>query len=383
MLISIALCSDLMTPAHPMYYGRWMHFDYLRSVESLPGVNPTAPFCWRLLEPVIVYLLPFSIQTGYFIVTYLSILISALLVYLITRNLFTEKYYPWISVLTFFSLINVVRINAIEFIAVDPPAFMFMLLAVYSIYRKNNILFVISTILGVLTKETVLIVLPLYFTINYKTLQNNLSQNKKDTYLILLRTALLSLPAIAVFVLLRLLITPQESYNYFDLIYNITKFRLDTLSGNVSTLNINLFEHQSRVVNSLINIYRITFGAVGPILFFIILKAGRIRKEIFRLSPLLILSFLQIFIAGDNERIVAAGFPAYILLFLFSIRSFIEDDKIDIRYFLYYAGANFIVQLFLTKNYYWQTYFSVVVQLILGMVMVAAIYAALKRMKVE
>jgi hypothetical protein len=142
-----------------------------------------------------------------------------------------------------------------------------------------------------------------------------------------------------------------------------------------STLNKDLFANQNNYENSLINLYRISLGAIGPILYFIILKAYKIRNYIIRLSPLLVLSFLQIFIAEDNERLVAVGFPAYILLYLFAIQSFVIENKINIKYFLIYSLANVVLQFFLTNDHYWQTYYSVVFQLILGLMMLAIIYS--------
>ena len=368
-LLLITLSSDLMTKSHVLYYNSWMHFGYIKTVKSFPDINLTAPFCWRLLAPFLVYIFPFSIETGYLLVTFSSIVASSVLVYFIAKHLFTELYYPWIGVLTYFSLIFVVRMNVIEFISVDSLAFMFMLLSIYSIYKKNNLLFIISTTLGILTKETLFIVFPLYFTLNYRS-----HYNRGYYYNLIYRTFLVSLPAIIIYIFLRILIIPKEPYNYFELLTYISKYRFDSILGLISTLNKNLFVHQNAFENILINIYRITFGAIGPIIFFIILKSKANLSNILRLSPLIVLSFLQIFIAIDNERLIMTGFPAYVLLYLYSIYFLVKENNIDIKYFIIYSIINLISQFVLTKDYYQQTYYSVVLQLILGLLMLAVIY---------
>ena len=346
-----------------------MHFDYIKTVQTFPDINLTAPYCWRLFAPFLVYLLPFTIQTGFLIITFSSIIISAVLMYLIAKHLFDNLYYPWISLLAYFSFIYVVRVNVIEFISVDSLAFLFVLLSIFAIYKKNKALFVVSTILGILTKEILFIVFPLYFSINYTS-----KQSRKYYLHLIYETFILSLPAMFAYLLLRIIVVPNGSYNYLDMLVNATKYRVDSVLGLFSTLNKSLFAKQNNFENSLINIYRISFGAIGPTLFFIILKARKNRNIVLRLSPLIVLSFLQIFIAGDNERLVAVGFPAYILLFLYAVHSFVHENKIDIKYFFIFSLIDVCIQFFLTKNYYWQTYYTVVFQLVLGLIMLAIIY---------
>ena len=369
-LLFIALCSDLMFESNVLYYGKWMHFDYIKTVENFSNINLTAPYCWRLLVPFLVYMLPFSIEIGYFVITYFCIIVSSVLIYFIVKHLFVGLYYPWIGVLTYFSLIYVVRINAIEFISVDALAFTFILLSIFSIYKKKNLLFIVSTALGILTKETLFVVFPLYFTINYMP-----NQNRKFYNHLIYNTFILLSPAIIIYILLIVIIVPNSNYNYLNILIKTTQYRFDSFLGMFSTLNKDLFANQNNYENSLINLYRISLGAIGPILYFIILKAYKIRNYIIRLSPLLVLSFLQIFIAEDNERLVAVGFPAYILLYLFAIQSFVIENKINIKYFLIYSLANVVLQFFLTNDHYWQTYYSVVFQLILGLMMLAIIYS--------
>ncbi|MDP4197863.1 MAG: hypothetical protein Q8940_22665, partial [Bacteroidota bacterium] len=185
-LLAILISSDPLTSHNILFNGEWQHFEYLKVVGQLPQLTSDAPYCWRLLVPFLIYISPFSVETSFLINTFLSLLVCSLLVYYIIKELGFDKVYCWIAFFTFLSMINVVRINLIEFIAVDATAFMFILLSIYFTQKENKLLFIISTILGVLTKEMTLIVIPFYFFYHAEKNifdRNNISLLKKNVIL--------------------------------------------------------------------------------------------------------------------------------------------------------------------------------------------------------
>ncbi len=297
----------------------------------------------------------------FLLLTYISLTVTGTLLFAIVRKIIGDVRYSWMALLTYASIVFVVRINVIEFIAVDAPAFMFMTLAVWAILRKKDGLFVLAAVLGVLTKEVVLFVLPLYVTLTmvYGGKEEALTD-------VLRRATLLGLPALLVFIALRLLIVPEQNEGYFAMLAGAVHYRLESFAGTFSTLNKELYPGQSTVLNAALNIYRLTLGAIGPVLLFIVLRQRRIRRELSAWWPLIVLTFLQIFIAYDNERIVASGFLAYIVLFVAAMKSYVDEHDVDVRYLLVFAVLLFLVQLPLQADHYFQTYYSVVAQLVLG-----------------
>jgi hypothetical protein len=361
LLAALVLCSDLMFNSHPLYHGEWMHFGYLKTVENLPAVYAEVPYCWRLLVPALVSILPLPAEWGFLLLTYISLAVTGVLLFSIVRGLAVDVRYAWIALLAYASMVFVLRINVIEFIAVDAPAFMFMTVAVWAILRKKNGIFVLAAVLGVLVKEIVLVVLPLYVTLTM------VYGGKREALMVVLRrSVLLALPAVFVFIAMRLLVAPEQNEGYVAMLAGAVNYRLESFAGVLSTLNKDLIPGQSTLLNAAVNIYRITLGAVGPVLLFIVLRQGRIRRELSAWWPLIVLTFLQIFIAYDNERIVASGFLAYVVLYAAAMKSYVDEHAVDLRFLMLLTMLLFLVQLPLRADHYVQTYYTVVAQLMLG-----------------
>jgi hypothetical protein len=368
-LLAILFSSDPLTSHNILFNGEWQHFDYLKVVGQLPKITSDAPYCWRLLVPFLVYISPFPVETSFFINTFLSLLVCSLLVYYIVKELGFDKVYCWIAFFTFLSMINVVRINLIEFIAVDATAFMFMLLSIYFTQKENKLLFIVSTILGVLTKEITLIVIPFYF---FYHAEKNIFDRKNIS--LLKKNIIWGLPAVFALLILRLLVTPAHNYNYFSLLHDFVNYRISTFSGIRQTLNKQLIHNQTQLETAAINIYRITIGAIGPILFFIMIKIKKLKDPIKSFFPILFFSFVQIFIASDHERLIASGFIVYILLFIYSVQSFETVNSINAKWFLAFTVLLFLSQLIMKNNIFQETYYSTLVQLVLGALFLVILY---------
>jgi hypothetical protein len=164
---------------------------------------------------------------------------------------------------------------------------------------------------GVTTKEYPIFIVPLYYTLNTRRLLDGR---------LLLRTALLALPAAAVLVLLRLGIPAWNS----DPVY------LSTLPERLTIVQMGISEYSlgwllqdvglNRIQNFLFlpkQIYNITIGPFG--LMVGVLPFFAFRKNIvlfLRVLPFLALVYLQLLLAVDDRRLIAVGFPALILLAL-------------------------------------------------------------------
>lgn len=360
LLALLSLRSDLLFPTHEMYDQNWQHHQYVHASEIFPEISNEAPFCWRLLPPAIVRYSPFAVHTSYFLLSFISLWGASIILYLILFRLGYDRVFRWFGLLLFASAVYAVRMNLIEFAAVDPPAFLFMTLAIYAALRKRRWLFILATILGVLSKELVFAVLPLWFTIN----RTESLHSKKSRRLFIEATAV-GLPALLTYAVLRLLIVPENGHEHFLLILGAPKFRLDTFLGTFYTLNKPLIEDPPQVLVGAINMYRLTLGALGPLLLLMLYGFRYLQPRLSQYWPFIALIILQVFIAYDHERLIAAGFPAFIILTVHVSQAITQRKHLRTELFLLLSALLYTSQLFMVATHYQQTYYSVVVQTII------------------
>ncbi|MCE1190484.1 MAG: hypothetical protein LWX56_15250 [Ignavibacteria bacterium] len=365
-LFFLALFSTLLFPGHQLYHGEWQHFDYLRAAARFPAPDTLAPYCWRLLPPAIIHYIPADYHISYFFLSLISLFGCAYLLYYITQLNNMPEAVSRASVIMFLSMVYVVRINLIEFAAVDPVAFFFILLAIYAAMVEAKPLFIAATILGVLSKEIALMCIPFYFTWNYR---------KSSIKNLLRETVLLGSPAIAVWLLLRITIQPVSTYSFWSLFHDYSLYRINCFLGKTSSLHIPAGITLPGYILATLNIYRLTLGALGPIVFLIICTWKDIRHLFGRVWPIVIIPYIQIFIAGDNERLVAAGFAGYIILAAFALSALLKNKRISIREMNIFLFSIFLVQLPLNSRIALETYASVAVQLVLGVVFAGFLFS--------
>jgi len=198
----------------------------------------------------------------------------------------------------------------------DSAGFLITTLVIYCAFARHDRWFLVLLMVGVAVREVVFFAAPLYYTLHTrKVLDLNL----------LRRSILLSLPALMVIVGLRLAIPAwndvpeytsklprtlrqvqanEASYNYFDLLREVPKRRLQNLSW--------------------VWLGRYTIGAWGPAATVLPLLSRRNGALALRLLPFLVLIYAQLLVATDTERLLAVGFPAVILLSLNGVRALEE-----------------------------------------------------------
>ena len=102
--------------------------------------------------------------------------------------------YALFSFFLFFSVGWAVKQNVFDFWLPDALGYLFTLAAIYAIYKKHDLLFVLLLSVGVLAKESVVFVAPLYYTINAARLID---------LKLLRRTILFTIPALLALFLVR------------------------------------------------------------------------------------------------------------------------------------------------------------------------------------
>lgn len=267
-------------------------FFYFK-MSYTPFESTNAPYMYRILTPLLVFILPLKHIISFTLINLTAITSTSVLFYYYLKKLNFKPLYSFIGVL-FFILGPNILYSMYNIALVDPLSFLFFLLAFYAILCKNDKLYFIAIILGILNKETILFTVPLYFL--YKLETERLIDALKSTVLILV-------PVLILFISIRY---------YFGF--------TDYLSP-ATVKEIILYQINSN--NILVNPY-LTFGVLWIIgLYNIKNIENKFLKNTLYVLPFI---FLQIFIATDTLRSLFLAFPIIIPLSLYMFK--IKDKKI-------------------------------------------------------
>jgi hypothetical protein len=202
-----------------------------------------------------------------------------------------------------------VKANLYNIFKPDPLAFLFIVLSIYCIAAKKDVMYAVFLAVGVLFKESVLFVAPLYYTLRAQELLD---------YRSLLRGVILALPAVGVFVTLRYMI-PMKNDDYFYLSTlpdALQQVQLGRSSYDLGWLwrEIGIERFKTISPESLTRYTIGTFGAVAAMLPLFAIKQN--ARLLVRFLPFLLLVYAQMLFATNDTRLLAAGFPAIILMAL-------------------------------------------------------------------
>lgn len=258
-----------------------------------PFESTSAPYMYRILTPLLAYILPFKHITSFILINLTAIISTSVLFYYYLKKLNFKPFYSFIGVL-FFILGPNILYSMYNIALVDPLSFLFFLLAFYSILSKNDKMYMFALIIGVFNKETILFTVPLYFL--YKLETERLINAIKSTALILVSVLILFI-----------------SIRYY---FGFTEYL------SLTTIKEIIF-YQINSNNILANPY-LTFGALWIIGIFNIKNIeNKFLKNSLYVLPFI---FLQILMATDTLRSLFLAFPIIIPLSLYIFK--IRDNKI-------------------------------------------------------
>jgi hypothetical protein len=289
---SVRLLTDsTMFYADPNHGVGYDHNVYLLMAESgiscnVPPAQPEAPFCWRLVTPLLAKILPFDIQTNFLILAFAGVWLTGTAIYYMTKAFGFSKALAALGMLLFFSMYWATGFVLHDFALSDPLLFLAITLAIHAAARQKALRFALLVAVGVALKESALFVVPLYYTLN--------AEKFFDARLAG-RTMALALPAVAVLVAIRTSLPAEVSY--FELLKVFGLPRLAQPS----------FE----------TLYKWTVGPFGLVPILASLLAIRRNLVAFlRFLPFLLLVYSQPFFASDTSRLLVLAFPAVIVLAL-------------------------------------------------------------------
>jgi hypothetical protein len=225
-----------------------------------------------------------------------------------------------------------------DFRLTDLPAILFIVAAIFAIYSKRDLLFLVLLTVGVFAKETVLFAAPLYYSLNASRLVD---------LRLLRRTALLTLPPVVVLVLLRLGIPALNG----DPAYTTIMSQKMTLAPEyekvpysfVNMLNAFGAERIQKLTLYNVGLRYLLFPLSLAPLALPLLAIKQVAIVLLRFSPYLILVYAQLLIARNTERLVALAFPALIVMSVVAVQKVMTDLRINPLWALVLPASLFVL----------------------------------------
>lgn len=276
----VTLNALLVDSLFPMRPGDATHYVALAS-NPLEAVG--YPFTYRPLTPALVHLLPTSIETGFIVVNLLGIVATGVaFVYYLRAIGFTER-------LSYFGmglllLSPMLVYNVVNVYLVDVLSYLFTVLALYAIVTHNDRLLAVSLVLGVLSKETALIAVPVYLLYRWRL----------EGRTTLRRAIPVVAPAAMTFVAIRLF-------------YGLSSyFSLATIQGGIAA-------QLTKIQTSVFYLPAEVASVFGTLWLAGLLGARRTDSDFLEVAMLVLpLTFLQVLVAKDTARVLFVGFPLVI-----------------------------------------------------------------------
>lgn len=172
------------------------------------------PFCYRVLVPFLVYILPFDIDMSFIVLSFVSLYLTGIVLYYTLRIKFNRILSTY-GLLAFITL-DIIDISFDHYYLVDSVAYFFIILCFYAILKENKRLYLISLIFGVLTKETVLITIPVFLLYSIFYTEDDLKEIKinKEVLNQVIKLSKYFGPSLIIFILLRIIIRPYPGGTY-------------------------------------------------------------------------------------------------------------------------------------------------------------------------
>jgi len=338
-LLLLLFFTKRLTYSHPDFNKPWDHHKYIIMAHQ-PFNFFIAPFCWRILVPLLASLLPFEISYNFVLINFIALWASAVILYFLFRKMSFSKYLSFSGMLFFFSLGWIARYNIYNFWLVDSMLYLFLTILLWALFADRNILFSFLLMIGVMVKESILFVAPLYYTFRAIKLWD-----RKCFF----RFCWIILPAILMFLVIRILIPQKNGDN--------------TYLAALSPCLLNGFDENPYVLSSIFRNFTVlmlanikkdpleffvscsigTFGVLPLFLFLFAIKNH--AKTLLCYLPFVFLTFLTIFFAVNTERMLILIFPVFIIFVLYGVRDIIEKSGRSEKLFVFFPFMMFLCLL--------------------------------------
>ena len=267
------LLLKIITPV--VYHGYDAGF-YRAMSRELISSNPktaTAPYNYRVFTPWLLHFIPLETETAFAIYNIILCALSAYLLFFLLTDAGGSCREAGLGVFFFLSSWVNARFSFFYPVHIDGTYYFILILAFWSLFRKNNTLFFIALLLGALAREYFLALIPVYY----------LFRKEKGRFLdreVLWNTIKLAAGPVFIFLLLRLLIPrANQDFSYWNHALYFSRM---------------FFVHGRRIVHSYLNIY-------GVVIFILLLHLPSLisfLKKNSYLTAYLLLCLLFLMVGG-------------------------------------------------------------------------------------
>jgi hypothetical protein len=278
------------------WFAEWTgdHHNYYTLAQN-PGACDAAPHCWRLLKPYAASVLPVDVQMGFIIVNITCVVGAAIMMYYVCKEYGFDSPTALVGMSMFFYLRWASVYNIGNFWLTDTMGYFFMLVAIYGILSDRDWLFVAALVGGILAKESVLLVAPLYY---------GLKTDDLFDISLLKKTLALSLPSVALLIAVRTLIPLNSGYSV--------------------GLVLSMLERHAQAIASIGGISQFLLDPLGLLVVFALFTNNDGHQLMIRSLPFLGLVYAQLALATDAERMIVWSFPVFVLIALHGIENMVK-----------------------------------------------------------
>ena len=311
--MTIRMRTEMFSPTTPSWNEPVDHWKYEYVAEHPLGSFHIQPMCWRIGVPLLTRLLPFSTYRNFEILTILFYVLSGFIIYLWLLAIPRPRDEAILGVILFYSMGAVVKLVLGGVETPDPGSYFFTLLALYAIYTGQDFLCAAALALGMFTKETLMVAVPLHYSLKAA----GLFDMKR-----LRRSILVGAPAVIVFVAIRMLIPAWNDRD--DYVRSLPFIYTQVSAGKVNYDLRTAFEGTIRTYRDYtpVDLLRLfTWGSLGVPFFLPFFDLKENRKLLIRWAPYVFPILATLLIALNADRRMGSLFPVLIVMGLNGVRA--------------------------------------------------------------
>ena len=195
---ALLLFTDLKTAGTAAFADPgWDRHLYIEMARTNPLDFHLAPFGWRVLVPSLAALSPFSLQASFLAVTVFAAWAIGPVLYELFRTARFSHTWALVGEALFYTVGWATKFQLADFWIPDATAFLFVAVGLLLAVRRRPVAFAAVLMVGVLAKESVVVVAPMFYALN--------ARGPRELRLLAVNGAVV-VPAAAVLIALRLLI---------------------------------------------------------------------------------------------------------------------------------------------------------------------------------
>ena len=307
MLGMVYLRTYRITRADEVFGQPYDHHKYIYMAQHNAWDFHIAPFCWRLLNPFFASLLPFNVDTNFLVLMLVEILLTAVMVYFMLKAAGFGQMVALTGLFLYWGLTQAAKGPLSMVWLSDPLSHLFLVTTVYLIFIKRPVWAALVLAAGCLSKEVLILAAPLYYLL---TAEHILDWKQ------LRRGVLFGLPALAVFLGMRVLI-PERG---FDPAYTST-LPQNVASAYYGHLGFGYWQSALEVIRWRIHDFSgwhlraMSVNTFGVLLLFPLFAIRENKVPALRWGPFVAAVYAaMILFSGSYERPLVICFPAVLIM---------------------------------------------------------------------